>query len=115
MSVKIKSKFWIEVDGKPVFGSGKRCLLEAIEKNGSINQAAKEINISYRRAWSYLNTMEERLGMKLIERQTGGKNGGGAALTENARTLLKQYKNLESGLQKIVDGKFRKIFHKNSL
>jgi molybdate transport system regulatory protein len=115
MSLKIKSKFWIEVDGKPVFGSGKRCLLEAIEKNGSINQAAKEVRISYRKAWSYLNAMEERLGCKLIERQTGGKNGGGAALTENARTLLKQYKNLESGLQKIVDGKFRKIFHKNSL
>ena len=115
MNVKIKSKFWIEVDGRPVFGSGRRYLLEAIDKHGSINQAAKEINISYRKAWSYLNTMEERLGMKLIERQTGGKDGGGAALTENARTILKQYKDLESGLQKIVDGKFRKIFHKNSL
>jgi len=115
MEVKIKSKFWIEVDGRPVFGRGRKYLLEAIDKHGSINQAAKEINISYRKAWTYLNTMEERLGMKLIERQTGGKDGGGAALTENARTILKQYKELESGLQEIVDGKFRKIFHKNSL
>jgi molybdate transport system regulatory protein len=115
MSLKIKSKFWIEVDGNPVFGSGKRCLLEAIEEYGSINQAAKEVRISYRKAWSYLNAMEERLGCKLIERQTGGKNGGGAALTENARTLLKQYKNLESGLQKIVDERFRRIFKKNKL
>jgi molybdate transport system regulatory protein len=115
MSVKIKSKFWIEVDGKPVFGSGKRCLLEAIEKYGSINQAAKEIKISYRTAWSYLNTMEERLGIKLIDRQTGGKNGGGAVLTENARTILKQYKHLENGLQKIVDERFRRIFQKNGL
>jgi molybdate transport system regulatory protein len=115
MSVKIKSKFWIEVDGKPVFGSGKRCLLEAIEKHGSINQAAKEIKISYRTAWSYLNAMEDRLGIKLIDRQTGGKNGGGAVLTENARTILKKYKDLESGLQKIVDVRFRKIFPQNSL
>jgi molybdate transport system regulatory protein len=115
MSIEIKSKFWIEVDGKPVFGRGKRCLLEAIEKHGSINQAAKEIKISYRTAWSYLNTMEARLGMKLIDRQTGGKNGGGTVLTENARTILKQYKDLESGLQKIVDVRFRKIFHKNRL
>ena len=115
MSVKIKSKFWIEVDGKPVFGSGKRCLLEAIEKHGSINQAAKEIKISYRTAWSYLNAMEDRLGIKLIDRQTGGKNGGGAVLTENARILLKKYKDLESGLQKIVDVRFRKIFPQNSL
>ena len=115
MSLKIKSKFWIEVDGKPVFGSGKRCLLEAIEKYGSINQAAKDINISYRTAWSYLNAMEKRLGMKLIDRQTGGKNGGGTVLTDKARTMLKQYMELESGLQKIVDGRFRRIFQKSRL
>ena len=115
MNVKIKSKFWIEVGGKPVFGMGKRCLLEAIEKNGSINKAAKEVRISYRTAWSYLNAMEERLGIKLIDRQTGGKNGGGTILTKNARTILKQYKDMERGLQKIVDGRFQKIFLKNGL
>lgn len=113
MSLKIKSKFWIEVDGKPVFGRGKRCLLEAIEKYGSINQAAKETKISYRKAWSYLNSMEERLGIKLIDRQTGGKHGGGTVLTEDAKTILKQYKDLESGLQKFVDGKFKRIFRNN--
>ena len=115
MNAQIKSKFWIEVDGKPVFGMGKKCLLEAIEKYGSINQAAKEIKISYRTAWSYLNAMEKRLGIKLIDRQTGGKNGGGTVLTENARTMLKQYKDLERGLQKIVDERFRKIFHRKPL
>ncbi len=113
MDVKIKSKFWIEVDGRPVFGRGRRCLLEAIDKHGSINQAAKEINISYKKAWSYLNVTEKRLGMKLIERQTGGKGGGGAILTENARTILKKYRDLESGLQKIVERRFKKIFNTN--
>ncbi|WP_333653157.1 winged helix-turn-helix domain-containing protein [Dissulfurispira sp.] len=48
--MEIKSKLWIEVDGEPVFGRGRRFLLQAIDKYGSINQAAKEINISYRRA-----------------------------------------------------------------
>ena len=115
MNVKIQSKFWIEVDGQPVFGRGRRDLLEAIDKHGSINQAAKEINISYRKAWSYLNTMEERLGMKLVERQTGGKDGGGAILTEDARTILKKYNDLERGLQKIVEVRSREIFKKNKL
>jgi molybdate transport system regulatory protein len=110
MNIKIKSKFWMEVDGRPVFGRGRRHLLEAIDKYGSINQAAKEIKISYRTAWSYLNTMEARLGMKLIDRQTGGKNGGGTVLTENARRMLKQYKDMENGLQKIIDGRFKRIF-----
>jgi len=48
--MEIKSKLWIEVDGEPVFGRGRRFLLQAIDKYGSINQAAREINISYRRA-----------------------------------------------------------------
>jgi hypothetical protein len=38
----IRSKIWIEVDGEPVFGRGRRFLLEAIDSHGSINRAAKE-------------------------------------------------------------------------
>ncbi len=110
--IKIKSKLWIEVNGEPVFGRGRRFLLEAIDKYGSINQAAKEINISYRRAWSYIKAMEERLGIKLVERQAGGKNGGGAALTNDARKFLRQYELIEDGIKEIVDKKFKTIFGK---
>ncbi len=108
--MEIKSKLWIEVEGRPVFGRGRRFLLEAIEKYGSINQAAKEINISYRRAWGYINAMEERLGFKLVERQTGGKNGGGAVLTNDARDFLHKYEALEEGIRELVDNKFKNIF-----
>ncbi len=108
--MKIKSKLWIEVDGKPVFGRGRRFLLEAIDRNGSINQAAKEINISYRKAWGYIKAMEERLGFRLIERQTGGRNGGGAIITDDARAFLKKYELLEKGIQELVDERFRDTF-----
>lgn len=108
--MEIKSKLWIEVDGRPVFGRGRRYLLEAIDKYGSINQAAKEINISYRKAWGYIKAMEERLGFRLVERQTGGRNGGGATLTADARAFLKKYAELEQGIQESVDERFRAIF-----
>ncbi len=108
--MEIRSKLWIEIGGKPVFGRGRRFLLEAIDKHGSINQAAKEINISYRKAWGYIKAMEERLGFKLIDRQTGGRNGGGAVLTEEAKKFLKKYEALESGIRESVDEKFRRIF-----
>jgi molybdate transport system regulatory protein len=113
--MEIKSKLWIEVDGKPVFGRGRRFLLEAIDKYGSINQAAKEINISYRKAWGYIKAMEERLGFKLIERRTGGRNGGGAILTDHAREFLKKYEALEEGIRELVDNRFRNIFKANGL
>lgn len=108
--MEIRSKLWIEVDGEPVFGRGRRFLLEAIDKYGSINQAAKDINISYRKAWSYIKSMEERLGIKLVTRQAGGKNGGGALLTLEAREFLKKYELMEKGINEIVDKRFKNIF-----
>jgi len=110
--MEIKSKLWIEIDGRPVFGRGRRFLLEAIDRYGSINQAAKEINISYRKAWGYIKAMEERLGFRLVERQTGGRNGGGATLTKEAKRFLRKYEEMETGIMELVDDRFRDIFSK---
>jgi len=108
--ISIRSKIWIEVAGEPVFGRGRLFLLEAIGKHGSINQAAKEINISYRKAWSFIKAMEERLGIQLVERQTGGRNGGGAKITNEAKEFLAKYARLEGGIREMVDKKFNEIF-----
>ncbi len=108
--LEIRSKLWIEVGGEPVFGRGRRFLLEAIDSYGSINRAAQEVDISFRKAWGYIKAMEERLGIKLVECHAGGKNGGGAVLTGEARKFLKKYEALENGIQEIVDEKFRSIF-----
>lgn len=108
--IEIRSKLWIEVDGKPVFGRGRRFLLDAIDRYGSISRAAKEINISYRKAWAYIKAMEDRLGIKLVERQAGGKHGGGAALTNEAREFLRRYEMMEEGIKEIVDDRFKELF-----
>ncbi len=110
--MKIKSKVWLEVKGEPVFGRGRRFLLEAIDRYGSINRAAKEINISYRKAWSYIKAMEDRLGIKLVVRRVGGKNGGGAELTDEAREFLRRYGELEDDIRRYANKKFEKIFNK---
>lgn len=108
-NIKIKSKIWIEIDGEPVFGRGRRFLLQAIDRYGSINRAAKEINISYRKAWSYIKAMEERLGIKLVETRVGGRDGGGATLTDHARSFLREYAKLEDEIRKVADDRFRKF------
>jgi molybdate transport repressor ModE-like protein len=109
-AMTIRSKIWIDVGGEPVFGRGRRFLLEAIDKHGSIRQAAQEINISYRKAWAYIKNMEERLGFALVDRRTGGKDGGGAVLTDDARQFLKKYRMLEQGIHELVDDRFRRLF-----
>lgn len=110
--MEIRSKIWLEINGEPVFGSGRQNLLNAIDKYGSINRAAKEMDISYRKAFSYIKAMEDRLGIKLVERTTGGVHGGGAKLTGKAKVFLEKYELLEEGLNEFVDSKFGHIFRK---
>ncbi len=107
----VRSKLWIEIEGEPIFGRGRKLLLKAIDRYGSINQAAKEIQISYKKAWSYINAMESRLGIKLVERYAGGKDGGGTVLTKEAREFLRKYENLENGINELVNKKFERIFN----
>jgi molybdate transport system regulatory protein len=108
--MEIRSKIWLEIDGEPVFGSGRRALLDGIIRHGSINRAAKDINISYRKALSYIKTMEQRFGKTLVERRAGGKSGGGADLTAEAKEILRRYKMLEDGINTIIDRKFSEVF-----
>jgi len=108
--VQIRSKLWLEVDGDPVFGRGRRLLLDAIDKHGSISQAARSIDVSYRKAWSYISSMEKRLGMQLVVRRAGGRNGGGASLTDSARDFILKYEKLERGIMELVDKRYIKVF-----
>lgn len=108
--MEVRSKIWLAVDGEPVFGSGREALFKAIERLGSINKAAKDINLSYRKALSYIQTMEQRLGKQLVERKTGGLHGGGALLTKEAKEFMKKYELLEEGINEMLDKKFEDVF-----
>lgn len=108
--MQVKSKVWIEEDGKPVFGEGRENLLELIDTYGSINKAASILGISYRKAWSYIKTMEETLKISLVERSKGGKSGGGSRLTEEARSFLNRFKRLCNGIDEIVNERFKIVF-----
>jgi len=108
--MEVRSKIWLEADGKPLFGSGREALLKAIDRLGSINKAAKDIHISYRKALSYIQSMEDRTGNRFVERQAGGVNGGGAALTREAKDFLRKFEQLEDGINEMLDRKFYEVF-----
>ena len=103
--ITVRAKLWLEIDGKPFFGEGRFQLLKGIDKYGSINQAAKAAKIPYRRAWSYLHAMEDRLGIKLIVTQTGGYNGGGTLLSMEAKEFIKRYEGMMSDLEGVLKKK----------
>ena len=109
-TMQVKSKVWIEIDGLPFLGEGRRNLLLNIEKMGSISCAAKELGISYKKAWSYIKNMEDRLGMTLVRKCVGGKGGGGTTLTREAKSLINKFDQLQAGNQEAVNKSFKQIF-----
>jgi molybdate transport system regulatory protein len=108
--VQVRSKVWLEVQGRPVLGPGRREILRAVDEQGSISQAARRLKITFRKAWAQIKAMEEQLGFSVLEKQTGGKGGGGARLTAEARDLLSKYDRLAHGFEEEVNEKFRAIF-----
>lgn len=76
---------WFEIDGEVVASRWRMRLLAAIEEHGSISEGARVMDVPYRVAWQKVHEMEERLGQRLLETQTGGAEGGGARLTAAGR------------------------------
>lgn len=101
--IQVRTKLWLEVDGAPLLGEGRERLLLAIERTGSLNAAAGELGISYRKAWSQLRQMEDHAPFPLVARTTGGKGGGSTLLTAEARKLLQRYAGLKQQLDLLVD------------
>lgn len=109
----IKSKIWIETDhGHVIFGLGRLRMLESIDRNGSLNAAAKELKMSYRGLWAKIKTTEEGLGAPLLLRNTGGTSGGGSQLTDLARSLMAEFKKMHGQVNHMADTFFEDMFSK---
>ena len=105
-----RANFWIEEEGQVVLSSWRVRLLEAIAETGSISAAADKMSISYRRAWDKIHESEERLGVRLVDTQTGGVGGGGSQLTEAAQDYIKRFREFTSGLNDLISQRFRESF-----
>ncbi|MGZ4991504.1 MAG: TOBE domain-containing protein [Methylobacter sp.] len=70
-------------------------LLRAIDQSGSINQAAKQVGLSYKGAWQIIERANNGSPKTLVSTATGGSKGGGTCLTEAGRSLLALFTDLE--------------------
>ncbi len=95
-------KLWLERDDRPIAGEGRIKLLKAIEKEGSLNKAAKSMGMSYRHLWGTIKKLEERLEIKIVKSTKGGKGGGGTTLTKKAKELIEKYNWMNDTLNKAI-------------
>jgi molybdate transport system regulatory protein len=93
----------INLDPEGRIGPGKIELLERIASFGSISAAGRSMDMSYRRAWELVEELNSIFGKPVVERQTGGKNGGGARLTTFGLALIARFRAIEQAAEKAAE------------
>lgn len=90
----------IDFDDDRHIGHGKIRLLELIGEHGSISRAAREMKMSYRRAWLLTDAVNQMFRTPAVETQHGGAGGGAARVTPFGRALVAHYRTMEEDAAK---------------
>jgi len=94
----MESRFRLRIgtDRELALGPGKVALLEAIEETGSISAAGRKLGMSYRRAWLLVDALNRAFTRPVITSVTGGREGGGTALTPTGAEIVRRYRRIEA-------------------
>ena len=93
-------RFRVDFGRHEAVGPGKIALLEHIAASGSLSQAARELKMSYRRAWQLLDSLNASFSERVARTSKGGRGGGGAALTPLGVELVSRYRAFDRDVQK---------------
>ena len=107
----VKAKFWLTLGPDTLFGDGKAALLEAVDRYGSLRQAAQSMDMSYRHAWGLLRELEQAAGFAFLEHSGSGPRTT-LRLTDHGREFIAAYRRFRAPLQRLVEREFRRVFAK---
>jgi molybdate transport system regulatory protein len=107
--VKVNGRIWLESESERFFGPGPMELLERIADTGSISNAAKEMNMSYKKAWELINHLNTQTSSPVVVPHAGGEKGGGSTLTPEALELIKYYKALRKRFQTFLENETERL------
>lgn len=110
-SDRIRARFWLMGENESYLGIGRITLLEKIHVLGSMNQAAKEMGMSYKKAWKLIEELNGMFDEPLVIKEQGGKAGGGTALTARGIKALEQFRTLEQKLIFFLQQESQSIFN----
>ena len=109
MSYKIKSRIWIESENRVLLGEGRVQLLKTINETGSLSKAARSLNISYKKAWGLINSVNKSAKKPVTINTIGGKGGGGAKLTDYGKTLINTFDEINKNCWLFLDEQLEKF------
>ena len=105
----VNGSLWIESNGERFFGPGPVELLQRIEKTGSINQAAMQMKMSYKKAWEIINALNSTTAHPFVVTQTGGTSGGGSIITAEARKMISLYHKVREAFEGFLEKETKKL------
>jgi molybdate transport system regulatory protein len=103
-------KVWLESDGQYAFGLGICEVLQAVERSGSIKQAARDVGKSYRHVWDRIKEAEQAGGSRLVETRVGGTGARRSCLTEEARVLVAGFLAFRTRMSQLAEREFTRHF-----
>ena len=109
MNYKIKSRIWIETKGNVLLGEGRVRLLKAIDETGSLSKAAKSLHISYKKAWTLIDSVNKSAKKPVTTSSIGGKGGGGATLTPYGKDLISAFEKINKDCWRFLDKQTAKL------
>jgi molybdate transport system regulatory protein len=92
----VRIRIRIDLGPGRAVGPGKIELLEALDQTGSLVKAARQLGMSYRRAWLLLKALNELTDEPLATSVKGGSGGGGATLTPHGRAMIRAFRAVEA-------------------
>ncbi len=99
----VNGSIWIECNGERFFGPGPVELLELINDTGSISQATKQMEMSYKKAWEIINSLNTEARQPFVITQTGGNSGGGSVITDNAKAVIAWYRAMRERFSALLE------------
>lgn len=92
------------------YGAGIHQLLQLVEEHHSLRAAAQTMGMAYSKAWTIVRQCEAELGFALLHSTTGGRHGGGATVTDEAKAFMAAYEQYCTRLRCAADELFRDAF-----
>jgi molybdate transport system regulatory protein len=101
--LQIKGRLWVECEGQTYLSWGRIALLERIDEHGSVSAAAKSMKMSFSHAWHLIEDMNTLAPEPLVEKQAGGRQGGGTWLTPAGKQAVQDFWQLVAKFQNWIE------------
>lgn len=104
-----RGHIWLDGSEGTFLGYGRVVLLERIREFGSITKAAKSMELSYRRAWVLIDSMNRQAPKPFVVTASGGRGGGGTLVTEEGERAIRIFWKFHADFQKFLEREEKKL------